>query len=293
MSSEGKGIHLREHSRVIAEHRRTVAGFSVTIFVLAMLGTLMVGSGPVLADDSDYLVGDGDVLRVTVYDHPDLTATVRVNSGGTILFPLVGLLKVNGLTVDQVAEMVATSLSDGFIVNPQVSVFVEEFRSKKVTIIGQVEKPGLYELSGRTTLLELISKAGGLTPDYGNNVTIHRKTTTGQAEEQIIIIDLKNMLESGASALDVPIKDGDSVVVAKASVFYVTGEVNKPAAYKFEEGTTVIKAITMAGGFTNLAARGSIKVYRKVNGQERVAEKVAMDMPISSDDVIVVPESFF
>jgi len=261
--------------------------------LLLFLILLLTIAGWALADDTSYLVGDGDVLKVTVYGHPDLTTTIRVNGGGTIIFPLVGLQSVQGMTVDQVAALLAGKLSDGYIVDPQVSVFVEEFRSKKVTIIGQVEHPGLYELSGPTSLLELISKAGGLTKDYGNNVTIHRKNGTGATGEQIITIDLKNVLESGAAALDVPIRDGDSVVVAKASTFYVTGEVKKPDAYKFEEGTTVIKAITMAGGFTNIAAKGKVKVYRKINGKEHVAEKAEMDMPILPDDVIVVPESFF
>jgi polysaccharide export outer membrane protein len=261
-------------------------------FFLVFL-TMSISPRPILADDMDYRVGDGDVLKVMVYGHPDLTTTVRVSGGGTIAFPLVGLLQVKGSTVDQVAERVVTSLADGYIVNPQVSVFIEEFRSKKVTIIGQVEDPGLYELSGSTTLLELISKAGGLTKDYGNNATIHRKNVAGGGNEQIITIDLKNVLQNGALALDVPILDGDSVVVAKAATFYVTGEVKKADAYKYEEGTTVIKAITMAGGFTNIAARGKVKVYRQVNGKEHVAEKVSMDMPILPDDVIVVPESFF
>jgi len=254
---------------------------------------LLIGPGLAGADDTSYLVGDGDVLKVTVYNHPDLTTTVRVNGGGTIIFPLVGQVNVQGMTIDQVAALLAGALSDGYIVDPQVSVFVEEFRSKRVTIIGQIEHPGLYELSGPTTLLELISKAGGLTKDYGNNVTIHRKNGTDLAGEKVITIDLKNVLESGAAALDVPIRDGDSVVVAKASTFYVTGEVKKPDAYKFEEGTTVIKAITMAGGFTNIAATGKVKIYRKINGKEHVAEKVEMDMPILPEDVIVVPESFF
>lgn len=260
------------------------------IFLVVLM--LLACSGLARAVESDYRLGDGDVLKVTVYGHADLTTTVRVNSGGTILFPLVGTLQVAGLTVDEAAKTISKALADGYLVNPQVSVFVEEFRSKKVTIIGEVTHPGLYELRGPTTLLELISKAGGLTADYGNNVTIHRKGP-GQTNEKTIVINLKNVLENGAVALDVPIQDGDSVVVAKASVFYITGEVRKPDAYKYEEGTTVIKAITMAGGFTNLASRGRVKVYRKLDGKEQVAEKVSMDMPIQPEDVIVVPESFF
>lgn len=262
--------------------------FKVILFFL-----LLLVPGKAFTANSDYQVGDGDVLRVTVYNHPDLTTVVRVSGGGTILFPLVGQLEVDGLTVDQVADKVAGALANGYLVNPQVSVFVEEFRSKKVTVIGEVKNPGLYELSGQTTLLELISKAGGLTQNYGDTVTIHRKNASEGSGTQVLTINLKNVLENGASSLDVPILDGDSVVVAKARVFFVTGEVSRPDAYKFEEGTTVIKAITMAGGFTNLAAKSKVKVYREINGKKNVAERVSMDMPIRPDDVIVVPESFF
>jgi polysaccharide export outer membrane protein len=140
--------------------------------------------------------------------------------------------------------------------------------------------------------MELISQAGGLTQNYGNTVTIRRKTTP-EKEEKSININLKDVLESGGASLDVPILDGDSVVVSKASTFYVTGEVREPDAYKYEDGTTVIKAITIAGGFTNLAARRKVKIYREIDGKKHVAEKVSMDMPILPGDVIVVPESFF
>jgi polysaccharide export outer membrane protein len=249
--------------------------------------------GPTLADDAGYLVGEGDVLKIMVYDHSDLTTVVRVSGGGTIAFPLIGLVQVKNLNVDQIAQKVVDGLSGDYIVRPQVSVFIEEFRSKKVTIIGQVGRPGLYELSGSKNLMELISEAGGLTQDYGNTVTIHRKTGPEKKEEKTISINLKDVLENGGASFNVPILDGDSVVVSKASTFYVTGEVRKPDAYKLEDGTTVIKAISMAGGFTNLASRGKIKIYRKINGREHVAEKVSMDMPVLPDDVIVVPESFF
>lgn len=248
--------------------------------------------GTAQADEADYLVGAGDVLKIMVYDHPDLLTITRVSGSGSIAFPLVGLVKVDGLTVNQIAQEVAAKLDGEYIVRPQVSVYIEEFRSKKVTIIGQVGRPGLYELSGTKNLMELISEAGGLTQDYGNTVTIHRKTVA-EGEEKTITINLKDVLESGGASYNVPILDGDSVVVSKASTFFVTGEVRKPDAYKYEDGTTVLKAISKAGGFTNLAARKKVKVYRDVDGQEHVAEKVPMDMAILPDDVIVVPESFF
>ncbi len=256
--------------------------------LLAWLGL----AGTVMADNSDYRVGDGDILKVTVYDHPDLTTVVRLSSGGQIHFPLIGQVQIGGLTVYQAADVIASRLSGDYIINPQVSVFIEEFRSKKVTIMGEVDKPGLYELSGLTTLLELISKAGGLQKDAGDRVTIHRKAE-GRKAEEALTINLKDLMESKDASADVLILDGDNVYVAKAGIFYVTGEVKRPDTYRLEEGLTVIKAITMAGGFTNLAAKTRVKIIRKINGQEHVIERVSMYEPVLPDDVMVVPESFF
>ncbi|OGW30069.1 MAG: periplasmic polysaccharide biosynthesis/export protein [Nitrospirae bacterium GWC2_42_7] len=241
----------------------------------------------------DYIAGDGDVLRITVYDNPDLTTTARVSGEGVILFPLIGEVKVGGLTVSQVGEKIAALLSEGYVIYPQVTVFVEEFRSKKAVLMGQVEKPGLYVLPGQTTFLELLSKAGGLTKDAGDKAIIKRKTNLpGKAEEKIVI-DLKKLIENGEMSLDILILDGDSIFVVKTGVFYVTGEVQKPAAYRYEENLTVVKAITMAGGFTEKASTRRIKIIRKVDGNEKVLRGVEVNDTVLPDDVIVVPESFF
>jgi polysaccharide export outer membrane protein len=260
----------------------------IMLFMIAFVGNCLASS-----DISGYRVGEGDVLKVTVYDNPDLATTVRVTSDGTIHFPLVGEVKIDGLTVSQVAEKLAHVLAQGYIVNPQVSVFMEEFRSKKVVIMGQVKTPGLYELSGPTTLLELISKAGGLTTDAGEEATIKRKIPNPKDPEEILTVNLKKLMEKGDTSLDLPVQDGDNVFVSKAGSFFVTGQVRRPDAYKLEEGTTVIKAITMAGGFTDLAAPGKVKIIRNINGQEKTFENVSMHEPVRSEDVIVVPESFF
>ncbi len=237
----------------------------------------------------DYMVGEGDLLEVSVYDHPDLTVTARVGGEGTIQFPLVGQVKVGGLTVNEVARKIARLLSDGYIVDPQVSVLIKEFRSKKVTIMGEVNNPGLYELRGTTTFLELLPKAGGLTDDAGDMATLKRKANG----DEVIRIDLKRLIREGDMSQNIRIMDGDSIYVTKAGLFYVTGEVKKPDAYRYEEGTTVLKAITMAGGFTDKASTTRVKIIRKSGGHEEVIEKVGMDEPVYPDDIIVVPESFF
>ncbi|MEW6109624.1 MAG: polysaccharide biosynthesis/export family protein [Nitrospirota bacterium] len=241
----------------------------------------------------DYIVGEGDVLRITVYDHPDLTTTARVTGEGDILLPLIGQVKAGGLTISRLVEKISAMLADGYIVEPQVTVFIEEYRSKKAVVMGQVQNPGLFVLHGQISFLELISKAGGLTKDAGDKATIKRRANQPGNDENRVIIDLKSLIEKGDMFLDIQIMDGDSIYIPKAGVFYATGEVKNPSAYKYEEGLTLVKAITMAGGFTDKAATGRVKIMRKRNGREEIIERVKMDEPVLPDDVIVVPESFF
>lgn len=245
---------------------------------------------PSLVFSQDYVVGERDVLRITVYDNPDLSTVARVSGKGTIQFPLIGEVEVGGLTIQQISKKISDLLSDGYIVNPQVMVFIEEYRSKKATIIGEIVRPGLYELPGPTTLLELLSKAGGITKNAGDKAILKRKTAKG---EQSININLRDLIEKGDTSLDVPIQDGDSIYIPKAGFFYVTGEVKNPNAYRFEEGTTVIQAITMAGGFTDKASESRIKIKRKEDGQEKTIDKAGLDQHIRPGDVIMVPESIF
>ena len=242
----------------------------------------------------DYVVGEADVLKIMVYDHDDLTTTVRVGGDGMITFPLLDRVTVAGLSISAISKEIAARLVDGYIVNPQVNVFIEEFRSQKAVILGQVGKPGLYELQGQYMFLELISKAGGVTKDAGDKAAIKRKVgSESENGENVITIDLNALVEKGDMSQNIRILDGDSIYVAKAGLYYVTGEVKKPDEYKFKEDTTIIKAIIIAGGFTDKAAKKSVNIIRKIDGEKKVIKKAKMDKLILVDDVIVVPESFF
>jgi len=262
------------------------------LLVAGLVLWLFGAGGSIAAEQDDYLLGEGDILRISVYDHADLSLTARVGGDGTIAFPLIGQVEIRGLTATAAAEKIARLLSDGYIVNPQVSVFIEQFRNRKVVIMGEVSSPGLYELSGPTTLLELISRAGGLSREAGPSAAIHRQSSS-PGDPDLLQIDLKKLLEQGDRSQDVVLRDGDNIFIAKAGLAYVTGQVQKPDSYPIEEGTTVIMAVTRAGGFTPLAAKGRVKVIRKVSGEEQIFEKVPMNMPVLPDDVIVVPESYF
>ncbi|MFH0726902.1 MAG: polysaccharide biosynthesis/export family protein [Pseudomonadota bacterium] len=247
---------------------------------------------PFLAVASEYTVGDGDVVAINVYENPDLSTTVRVSANDTIRVPLVGEVGVKNLSVSQVAAKLEKLLADGYLVNPQVDVFIKEYRSKKAVILGQVKNPGLYELRGGTTILEFISTAGGVTAEVGSTATIKRKTTDAGEEDQIVV-DLDSLIKTGDTALNLPIRDRDSVYISKADIYYVSGEVVKPGSFKLESDVTVIKAITVAGGFSKIAAKGKVRIIRIVDGQKREIENVKMDERVLPNDVIVVPESFF
>jgi len=242
------------------------------------------------AAGADYILGPGDVLKISVYDNDDLLTVTRVSDDGYVIMPLLGQVKVENMTVSQASQHIGTLLADGYIISPQVNIFVQEFRSKKAIILGQVNRPGLVEMSGPTTLLELISKAGGLADDFGETATIKGKIS---GPDDVVMIDLKALVESGDLSQNISIRDGDTVYVSKAGMCYVTGEVKNPNAYKCGDNITVLKLITLAGGFTGKASKSGVRVVRILNGEKTIFKDVDMDMPVLPEDVIIVPESFF
>ena len=145
-------------------------------------------------------------------------------------------------------------------------------------------------MSGSITFLELISRAGGLASDYGETATIKRKSS---GVSDLITINLKSLIEGGDVTQNVAIMDGDTIYVSKAGMCYVNGEVNRPNAYKCGDNMTVLKLITLAGGFTGKASKSSVRILRIVKGEKRLYKDVAMDTLVLPDDVIIVPESFF
>ncbi len=259
--------------------------------LLLCLLTILVINIPSPCHSANYYVGHNDVLRITVYDHDDMETKVRVNGNNQILVPLIGYVDIDGLNIAQTTDKLTRLLADGYIINPQVNIFVEEYGSKKAVILGQVEQPGLYELSGQTTLLELISKAGGLTNDAGANAHIKRKDNENKTE--IIAINLRALMEGGDISQNITINNKDNVYVSKAGMYYVAGQVKTPDAYKIEKDTTVLKAIAKAKGFTGKAAKGKVRIIRIIDGKETILKNVPLDTTVMAEDVIVVPESFF
>ena len=244
----------------------------------------------IFANAESYLLGPGDVLKVTVYDHEEMTSTVRVADSGDIILPLIGKVAAANITLPQLTNSVTSKLSDGYIVNPQVNIFITEFRSKRVVVLGNVNNPGIYELSGPISFLELVSKAGGLTKDVGDSATVKRDV---QGKNKVISIDLDSLIEGGDVAQNIQIRDGDTVYISKAGMCFATGEVKNPGSYACDDNTTVLKLIALAGGFTGKASESSVKIVREIQGEKKVLKDVDLSTSVQTGDVIVVPESFF
>jgi len=265
----------------------------MALFLRVLCGLLLLAgsSRPAWAETDNYVVGEGDELKISVYQHDNMQTTVQVSGDNTVLLPLLGAVKVKGLTVPQVSDKIARLLSDGYIINPKVNVFVTAYRSKKAVILGYVYKPGMYEMSGPITLLELISKAGGLLDNAGDSAVIKNRRADGSETSRSI--DLRVLMGSGNLSENMMIQDGDNVYISKAGFCYVMGEVQKPGAYKLDNKTTVIMAITLAGGYTGKASQRSVKVMRAVDGEKQPLPNATIDTLLQDDDVIIVPESFF
>ena len=247
------------------------------------------GQGNPEALEEEYVIGAEDVLKITVWDNDDLTGNVRVGLDGYINYKYVGRVKASGLTTSQLAKVFGEKLADGYINDPQVTVEVTIYRSKEIFIIGEVNQPGTYYLTKKTTIVEAISMAKGPTKNADSEVIIVRQARNGESEN--ITVNLLNALEGDLSQ-HILVLDGDAIFLNKAKTFFIMGEVNKPGQYKLEKNTSVRKAISIAGGHTERAALGRVKVIRIVESEEQERE-VQLEETVEPLDTIVVPQSYF
>lgn len=257
-----------------------------------IIGMITMQYQPSLAED--YFVGSQDVLRITVYEHPDLTTVVRVSEGGKITFPFIGEMEVKNLSVRQIEKRIAERLSAEYIPNPQVTVFVEQYRGQKVTIMGEIIKPGQYEITGSMYLIDAISIALGMTKEAGDTITILRKNqgNAGHTDQQKFVIDTEKLFKDGDLTQNVQLRDKDVIYIPRVHFFYIYGEVNRPGVYRIEEDLTVKRAIATAGGFTQRASKSRIEITRRQDGKD-VMGKGTMDETVEKDDVIMIKESIF
>jgi polysaccharide export outer membrane protein len=253
---------------------------------------------------SDYKIGRQDLLEIRVFDLKDLDQTVRVADDGSITLPLLGRLQVAGLTKGELEALIARLLEERYVRNPQVTIFVKEYESKKIAVSGAVKKPDTYEMLGDKTLLEMISLAGGLDKDLGKEIIVFRTQDDGTTQR--ISVDLDKLVYEADPALNIAVMPGDIVyvpAVEKVRIF-VTGAVRTPNLYEVprSEPVTVLKAVTLAGGTTDRASESKVQIIRTdANGKrvtipvnlKKVKRGKAEDPVLMKDDLVLVPESFF
>jgi polysaccharide biosynthesis/export protein len=238
------------------------------------------------------LLGNGDSVRITVFQNPDLTTEARISERGTISFPLIGEVVIGGLTPEGAAARIADRLTRGkFVVNPQVSLTVQQVRSRQVSVLGEVGRPGRYPLDDvSNSLTDVLARAGGISVEGDDNVVVVR---TSNGHETRTAIDVPEMYRTGDMSHDMRLENGDIVYVKRAPQFYLYGEVQRAGAYRLQPQMTVMQAISVGGGLTPRGTLRGLEVQRRTpNGQVSTARIRPTD-PVHADDVIVVRERLF
>jgi polysaccharide export outer membrane protein len=237
------------------------------------------------------LLGPGDAVTVQVYGQPDMTSTVYVANDGTIHVPLAGAVQVAGATPIEAADRVAKALRDGgYFVNPQVTLTLNNSRSERVSVLGEIRNPGSYAIDPSTSIIDLIAAAGGLTANGADSGYIRRREPDGHVASYTV--DLKGP----ASSRELPsqrLESGDELYVPTAQHVYVYGEVATPNMYKLEPGMTVMQAIVRAGGITPRGSEHRVEVKRMGKDGQYVISKAKLNDLVQPDDVIRVKESIF
>lgn len=258
----------------------------------SLLLTFFFCSASVAQQKAEHILGAGDVIRVTVYQNPDLSVETRISELGQITFPLVGSVTLGGMSVTGAQERIATQLRDGkFVLKPQVTVFVLQVRSTQISILGQIAKPGRYPIEiADSKVSEMIAAAGGIIPGGADVVTL---VGSRNGKPLKLEIDVPLILQAGRNDLDVVVANGDILYVDRAPNFYMYGEVQRPGVFRLERGMTVLQALAQGGGLTQRGTERGMRVHRRdARGIVNVIELKMGDL-VERNDVIYVRESVF
>src|ERR1700733_7438310 len=281
------------------------------LLLLGLVGTpswaqVAVKDAPPVAvrDQSAIAIGPGDLLDLSVFDVPELVLKVRVDVNGCVSLAFLGDVKVGGMTVGNAQRLIARELvARQLLKDPQVTIFIEEFATQGITVYGEVNAPGIYPLMGPHHLYDVISAAGGLTLKSGRTVTVLRAGKSDRPEVVALanINAGENPLQPALDPANVPIYPADTIVVSKAGMVYVLGEVNKPGAFLMEDNTSisVLKATALAGGTTKLASlKGSLILRKSLAGTtqtriplDKIYHGKAQDLQLHAEDIVFVPLS--
>ncbi len=245
------------------------------------------------APKPEAILGAGDVVKITVFQQPDLTVDgARISEANQINFPLLGNVVIGGLSVSAAELKIAKLLRDGgFVLRPQVTIQVGQIRSSVISVLGQVAKPGRYPIETvGAKVSEMIAVAGGVVPGGADVVTL---VGTRNGRPIKLDIDLPAILQSGKNELDLQVENGDIIYADRAPSAYIYGEVQRPGMFKLERGMTLMQALAQSGGLTARGTQRGIKVHRRDASGTVVIQDIGMNDPVGRDDVIYVKESLF
>ena len=257
---------------------------------IVICAAALATTGPVAAQD-EYLLAPGDVIRITVFENPDLTTEARVSESGQVTFPLVGGAAVGGKSLSAAEKLIAKGLKDGgYVLDPQVLIFPMEIRGNQVSVLGRVNRAGRYPLeTSNMRVADLLAMAGGVAPDGADTLILSGVRKGEPIRREIPLGDLF----ARAPDANVELAGGDILFIDRAPIFYVYGEVQKPGAYRVEPGMTLMQGLATGGGLTNRGTERGMQVHRR-NGSGKV-DVLALDRnePLKADDVIYVKQSLF
>ena len=291
----------------------------ISIATLLIPLTLLVCHEPLRAQGTSYRIGPRDVLTLTICagGQEQQTAHLTVSCQGMINVPFIGPVKAEGLSISQLEKLIATPLAADFFVDPEINIVIKEYHSLQYYISGAVGSPGLYEMTSKATLMELIAKAGGVSSNRGNIAYIlHQSTNHVESKKENhslfsdkdpVKINLTKLLDKGDMSQNIVLQSGDVVYIPlqasldiAESKIYVEGEVKSPGVYDYQEGLTALNACIMAGGFSKFAAPNRTRIIRQ-NGENQIIIKINLndvkkgkipDAEIKPGDRIHIPETW-
>lgn len=272
--------------------------FRIVLLALSLCSSAFAQSSPAATAKPEVakpeaVLGVGDIIRISVYQNPDLTVeSARISEVGLVNFPLIGNVKLGGETINASEQKIAKLLRDGgFVLRPQVTIQLGQIRSAVISILGQVAKPGRYPIETvGSKVSEMIAATGGVLPGGADVVTL---VGTRNGRSIKLDIDLPAILQSGKSELDIPVDNGDILYVDRAPTAYIYGEVQRPGVFRLERGMSLMQVLAHSGGLTPRGTERGIKVHRRdATGAVSVID-LQMNDPVVRDDVIYVKESLF
>lgn len=258
--------------------------------IFPLLWMICIGNA-IAGDSRESVLGPGDTLKIFVYGQPDLTTEARVSESGSITFPLLGEILVDGLTPSAAERKIAKLLESRDILRkPQVNILTSSLQSQMVSVLGYVRNQGRYPIEGKRSLTDILAMAGGITPDGGELVTLIRSDGSKFNKE---IIDVIEMVRSGDLTRNLNIRSEDLIYVERALRFYIYGEVQRPGTYRLERNMTVIQALSVGGGLTQRGTERGLRIQRRdAEGNLQMLTVKSSDL-VEPDDVLYIKESLF